>query len=191
MFIHFLHWRFPFYKVYYYSTDRICPFDTKDEPAIKLYRRKSDLAPKDIESFIDYSGERVQREFDRLYAEGAHLWLGSWQGKIAGICWTKYGIDKKDGYMLHDEQDSLILSCFVLPEFRGLSIYPIMIRNIANTLLKQGAGTIYIGSKTWNNISIRGIEKANFTFAGSVWELVIGRKKWIFRKNATADNIKR
>lgn len=62
----------------------------------------------------------------------------------------------------------LIGPCMTLPAARGRSIYPRVIQQIANDLIREDRGPVYIQTDTTNTASIRGMEKAGFTKCG-VW----------------------
>jgi len=187
MFVHVLKWRFPLSRNCVFCTQEIRPCREMGGLAIKRCRALSDLTPGELAPILEYAGEHTREAYAGLFANGAELWLGSWDGTAAGACWShRYGRETSDFFVPLRETDVRILFCFVFPAFRGRGIYPKMIRTMADTLLAEGAASIYIDCRSWNHASIRGIRKAEFYPFAEAWELAIGRKKWILRRTLQA-----
>lgn len=65
--------------------------------------------------------------------------------------------------------------CYTNPEYRGLSLYPHVINQIAKQVFKKNAKEVFIIVNKDNISSIKGIEKAHFKKYAS-----INTKRWLF-----------
>ncbi|MBN1764018.1 MAG: GNAT family N-acetyltransferase [Sedimentisphaerales bacterium] len=125
-------------------------------------------------------GDEMVREVNKLFSRGCELWMGQLDGKLAGICWSCSRKKRSDYFVPLEESDATILSCFVLPVFRGRKIYPSMLETMVNTLLSRDQiCNVYIDCKSWNTASIRGIQKAGFIPVGKAVRMVLFEHVWI------------
>ena len=183
MFYHFFRNRVPLYKSLIYCTNVFSKSRKVQELNIIRYSAISELSSQEIEPFVCHGGSGTLKEFEKISADGAELWLGCLNNQVAGICWSKFEKTRSDYFVPLDEKDATISSCFVFPKYRGKGIYPAMIGEIANTRISEGATSVYIDCKAWNTPSSRGIQKAGFCFLGDAWRISLGRWSYIFRRN--------
>ncbi|MBM9538451.1 GNAT family protein [Desulfobulbus alkaliphilus] len=126
---------------------------------------------------MDFSSEMVRR-----FSKKCELWLGYVDGNVAGICWSKSRARRYDYFIPLAEDESVITSCFVFPENRGKGIFPCMLESICRNLsIDKNIRNVYIDCKSWNYQSVRGIEKAGFTFIGKSIRLIIRGRIFILR----------
>lgn len=170
----------PVHKSLVYTKKEKSAFCTVPGLAIERFRLRSDIKPEIIDMLRTSRGNREIREVDKLFARGCELWLGSIKEEIAGFCWSQ-GNKVRDDYFIHlDKEDATILSCFVLPKYRGRSIYPTMLETIVTTLMNDDkVSNVYIDCKSWNIPSICGIQKAGFSFLGSAVRMILCGHVWI------------
>lgn len=120
------------------------------------------------------------RQMDKLFSKGCELWLGQLEGKTAGICWSNRQGRRDDYFVRLEETDATILSCFVFPTFRGKGIYPTMLEEMVNMLMRQDQiCKVYVDCKSWNTASSRGIQKAGFVSIGKAIRIVLFGHVWI------------
>ncbi len=132
---------------------------------------------KEIEAAWDY---RLVQEIEKLFSKDCELWLGRFEGRIVGICWSRSGQNRTDYFVGLEETDATILSCFVFPAFRGRGIFPAMLQTMVNMLMDHDqVSNVYIDCKSWNVPSIRGIQKAGFALIGSAVRMVLCGRVWI------------
>lgn len=140
--------------------------------SISRYTSLAEIDDASLRIFRETYGMRLVHECERLFLMGAHLWLGFWDGQVAGICWSRSGLTRSDYFVPLQESDATILSCFTFPPFRGRGIYPAMLRYIASTLKDdRGIRRIFIDCRSYNRPSLRGIEKAGFRRIGTAVRL--------------------
>jgi len=182
--LNFLLWKYPLYKNIIYCTDRIIKLPLNNDVIIRRCHDISELNDNELSAINNYLGEKFYEQYVALFDDGAELWLGTKAGSLAGACWSHWHKKETDHfYVPLKATDARILFCYVLPEHRGQSIYPKMIREISNTLISENAGKVFIDCKSWNHPSVRGIQKAGFKLYGSAWEFKIGSARWAFMNN--------
>ena len=146
------------------------------------YEARSAVDPNIISKLQMTRRPELIRELDKLFARGCELWLGVIEGEIVAICWSHSHKKRTDYFVALDEDDAMILSCFVFPQYRGRGIYPTMLETIVRTLKgNDQVSNVYIDCKSWNVPSIRGIQKAGFDFIGSAVRIVLCGRVWILQ----------
>lgn len=86
-------------------------------------------------------------------------------GAFGHISWVYHKGDPNRTLRLADGECE-IMFCLTLPEFRGLGLYPMALREIQQDLKRRGYRRCFICVEADNRASIRGIEKAGFAYAG-------------------------
>ncbi|HET6459784.1 MAG TPA: GNAT family N-acetyltransferase [Syntrophales bacterium] len=84
-------------------------------------------------------------------------------GVIGHISWIYYKNDPNRIIELRSDEGEVKYS-LTLPEFRGKGIYPEALREVQRYLKEKGYKMLYICTREDNVASVRGIEKAGFTF---------------------------
>jgi hypothetical protein len=95
------------------------------------------------------------------------------QGQLAGWGWIRKG-PLKYGNCELERSDCVIHKCRTLRPHRRHGVYVTLLVNLQNVLANRGVRRVYIGAKSFNEVSLRGIEKAGFRFVeecdlGSFW----------------------
>lgn len=88
-------------------------------------------------------------------------------GAIGHISWIYYKNDPNRIIELNDDEGEIKYS-LTLPQFRGKGIYPAALIKVQRYLKEHGYKRVYICVEHDNLPSIKGIEKAGFTFITSV-----------------------
>jgi hypothetical protein len=98
-----------------------------------------------------------------LYDGVTDCFVCKYDNAIAHISWIYY---KQNPNRILDLQvgEAEIKYSFTLPQFRGKGIYPVTLISIQRYLKKNGFTRIFICTKEDNYSSVKGIEKAGFTF---------------------------
>jgi RimJ/RimL family protein N-acetyltransferase len=86
---------------------------------------------------------------------------------IQHISWIYYRKDP-NRILLLKEREAEIKYCLTLAPFRGRGLYPRVLAAIAHFLRRRGFSRVFICVRADNHPSIRGIEKAGFTYAAQV-----------------------
>lgn len=167
--VYFCRQRAPVYQsvVFRKTTgERTCP----DVPGLTVIRYPDRGSVDDgvVQRIRVRGGSEMMEECERLFSRGCELWLG-WLGiDLAGLCWSRKGTHRTDYFVPLAEDDANILSCFVLPCFRGRGVYPAMLQTMAAVLMTQDrVKAVYIDCKSWNHPSVSGIVKAGFSRLGT------------------------
>ena len=103
------------------------------------------------------------------------------EGQFVGWGWVKFGPLKFGNCHLR-ESDCMIHRCRTLPQYRRRRIYTTLLIGLQNILKKEGFHRVYISAKSFNKISLKGIEKAGFEFVqeydpGSFWSRLLHHLK--------------
>lgn len=75
--------------------------------------------------------------------------------------------------LIHEPDAMVIGDCATRDSFRGLSIYPFMLQHVARSMFGK-VDKIYVLVSPGNAASVRGIEKAGFSFVCTISTIRIG-----------------
>jgi RimJ/RimL family protein N-acetyltransferase len=115
---------------------------------------------------------------DRLFEEGAILWVGRFKGQLANVGWSRTG-DRVRLWFFPLAPHWVVLSHFLtLPAFRGRGLYPHMMRHIVAELAAGGCNRFFIDCADWNLPSVQGIRKAGFKQIGYGLSRCSGQLVW-------------
>ena len=110
--------------------------------------------------------------------EGADVWIGRLDGRLATIAVTKTG-DKKPAYFFPLAPDCVVIShCITFRSCRGLGLYPASLVQIVDVLAKKGINRFYVDCADWNTPSINDIRHAGFQLIGQAIVSKSGRLIW-------------
>lgn len=137
-----------------------------------------------VQCIRDSGRSGMIEECERLFSRGCELWLG-WLGiDIAGMCWSRKGMARMDYFVPLATDDANILSCFVLPRFRGRGVYPAMLQTMVAVLMTQDhVKAVYIDCRSWNHSSVSGIVKAGFSRLGTAVRIDAIGRHWAVRNS--------
>lgn len=143
------------------------------QPRCQLEIRKG--SPKDISLLVDFPDETnevaVRERAKYFFDKGGELFLVFSEGKLVHIAHLCYypGIRETHPLEIHPiselkEDEVFIGFCQTHPEFRGKGIYPATLQHIVRYAVAQNKKRCFISSSPANLASIRGIERAGFSF---------------------------
>lgn len=131
-------------------------------------------SPEDIdlmEDMLSYMNEATVRKQIREYFDnGGELFLAFSGGKLVHIAWLHYcaGTDKVYPHVKIDKDEAFIGRCDTHPAFRGKNIYPVVLQHIVRYAATKNKHRCFITTAPTLVASIRGIEKAGFSFVGKL-----------------------
>jgi len=141
----------------------------KVSPKIKVHITEINF--NNLEYLKDFRGEEYINKFKKFLIEnqiGIYAWNNN---KVIGHAWAFICKEKRckvNRYIYIKEGEALIHFCNVKEEYRGKNIYPFMLTNLSNFLFTSDRlNKILIDTEKDNISSIKGIEKAGFTFIGT------------------------
>lgn len=172
--------KIPLYKsLVFYQNHHVHPMEA-DDLVIKRCRSVHDMERHVFEKLCLLSGDMADQLLDDGgLPPGKDVWLGLRSGNLVGVCWSSSRC-VSHYFVPLTACDSLLKAATVDFQYRGQGIYPVILTRVTNSLLEEGQHNIFIDCKMTNKASIRGIKKAGFIFAGSVWNLEVGSKRLIF-----------
>ena len=182
---------FDYRPVYLYAISS--PPECQVEARCPLEIRKG--APEDID-FIGSGRELVDtdpylRRLRRRFAMGAEPFLGISEGKLAHSSWLfrpPRVVETNVDLRLSPDQVH-IGACWTSTKFRGMNIYPTVLRHIQKYAFARGAKSVFIAAAPENIASTRGIEKAGFVRVKKVSGFVLFGRMWNYRWQASVENI--
>jgi RimJ/RimL family protein N-acetyltransferase len=81
------------------------------------------------------------------------------------------------GSLAFRDNEAYIMDCNTFFTFRGKNIYPVVLQRILKDLAAEKVGKVYIGCRTSNKASLKGIRKAGFSFVKTIRAVrLFGRK---------------
>ncbi len=119
---------------------------------------------------IEIDEVAVRYRVKHLLDNGGQMFLGLSKGEPVHIAWLFYypGISETPLHVELEPDEAYISSCHTHPEFRGNNIYPVVLQHILRHAAKENRKRCFISSNAANSASIRGIEKAGFSFVGRI-----------------------
>lgn len=101
-----------------------------------------------------------------MLSDGACLWVGYLDGKLASVIWTRTG-DKVKSYFFPMTASCVLISHVVtISEYRGHGLLPAMLIEIIHKFMDNGCSRFYIDCWDWNESSQRMIERVGFSLIG-------------------------
>ncbi|MDT8323989.1 MAG: GNAT family N-acetyltransferase, partial [Bacteroidota bacterium] len=115
------------------------------------------------------------KEFNAQYrarfSAGARALIASRHGTIVFSAWIAtrdLRIDELHFSWTLPAGDAAVYDCVTMPEHRGHGIYTGALRRLSGLLAEEGFRHLWIYAEEDNAASLRGIEKADFEFRGSI-----------------------
>lgn len=110
----------------------------------------------------DLKGKSYLRKFKKMLNMSDYGVFACINGKPIGYGWAKFENSRDYFYVI---KDCYLCRFFVTPKFRGLGVYPTLIRELLNIVYREkGIERFFIAVEHDNYPSIRGIEKVGFKF---------------------------
>lgn len=129
---------------------------------------------------------------DRLQDPDRICYVALKNGEVAGYGWVASGhlfLENVNHDFPLNEDECFIYSCYVSKASRGLGIYPAMLNKMLSDCKEKGYRNVFIGVSSSNKGSIRGIEKAGFTFSKRIGYLKMGKFQWWKNENSEASHL--
>ncbi len=118
-------------------------------------------------------------DFKEWFANKWTLRIGTIDGDLVVVSWTRSINNVGDYYFPITSKCRLIWQTTVMPAYRGLGIYPVMLQCLCEHYINEGVENIYIHSLDYNHSSNVGIQKAGFRLIGiGVRTRIKGRTIW-------------
>ncbi len=102
-----------------------------------------------------------------IYDRVKDFFIYNQNGVIGHISWVYYKDDPNRILNLHDDEGEIKYS-LTLPQFRGRGVYPTVLMAVQKYLKEQGYKRLFICTRQENLSSVRGIEKAGFSFVRKI-----------------------
>lgn len=163
----FVFWR---RTLYFYGISGVP--QTVLEPRCPLEIRKG--STEDVGLIVDMLKDRdesaVRRRVKFLFDNGGEMFLAFNEGRLAHISWLLYhpGIGESYFNVKLKPDEAYISSVYTPPEFRGRNIYPVVLQHIMRYVAEKNKKRCFITTGPTHVASIKGIEKAGFSFAGKL-----------------------
>jgi hypothetical protein len=115
------------------------------------------------DDYEKFRGKQLALTDSELLKTGKDYFLGVYQSDtFVGWGWIKIGPLTYGNCQL-TSKDCLIHKCRTLPRHRGKKVYTTALVDIQLKMAEMGFLRAVIGAKSFNKMSIKGIEKAGFT----------------------------
>lgn len=104
-------------------------------------------------------------EVDERLASGRRAYVIQGPPGVVAYGWVTRGeeqIAEVEGRIRVAPDEAYIWDCATLPPFRGLGLYPTLLRAIARDLADEGVAWVWIAARADNAPSLRGFEKAGY-----------------------------
>ncbi|MBA7696966.1 hypothetical protein ES703_105624 [subsurface metagenome] len=145
---------------------------TQLRPRCSLEIRKG--SPEDTNlmvKMLDYMDQTtVRKQQRRLFDNGGKVFLAFSEGKLVHIGWLFCSpLIHEPSFSVRINQDEAYIGrCDTHPDFRGKNIYPAVLQHIITHAVGKNRKRCFVATIPTNLASIRGIEKAGFSFVGKM-----------------------
>jgi hypothetical protein len=109
--------------------------------------------------------------YRQRFAEGGQALIGSNGSEIVFSAWVQRKnlcIDELAWRWSIPESDAVVFDVVTMDGWRGRGIYPEALRRLGGLLAEQGVHHLWIYAEEENGASLRGIEKAQFEYHGTI-----------------------
>lgn len=149
-------------------------FILPDKCSISDYHSRSDIPANVMDRYFQYVGkESTEFQIEERFKKRAILWIFSVDNNPAGFVWSITGTMMEPYFVPLAPHDSVLFDAVTFPEYRGKSVYPLLLCSVASRLLNGGSARVFGHAEEWNLPSIRGLQKANFISIGKARKLCI------------------
>jgi ribosomal protein S18 acetylase RimI-like enzyme len=126
-----------------------------------------------------------RRLFQARLERDEHLWTAQQEKKILSYCWTTCDpveIGEVRRIISPRDDEIYLYDAFTFPEYRGLNLYPALLRHILEHSRQQGLRRALIFVLSDNVASIRGVQKAGFReFQRVTYCHFLGFSRYLYR----------
>jgi GNAT superfamily N-acetyltransferase len=115
--------------------------------------------------------ESVVREKLKNYLDsGGEMFLAFSECKLVHVAWLFCNPKISEGhfFVTIKNDEAYIGRCDTHPEFRGKNIYPVILQHLISRASRRNKKRCFVATIPTNLASIRGIEKAGFSFVGKM-----------------------
>lgn len=106
------------------------------------------------------------KQFKERLEKGDKPYLGFSGKTLAHVAWLchrpQVEMGEIWGSLAFRDNEAYIMDCNTFFTFRGKNIYPVVLQRILKDLAAEKVGKVYIGCRTSNKASLKGIRKAGF-----------------------------
>lgn len=137
--------------------------------SIKRLESQTDLTSSDFEQVTSFWNPRLaMANMRERFERGAVLWVIKSGESVAGYGWTLRGGSIDPYYFPLGADDIHLFDFYVVPEFRGRGINPVLVGSILSEMVKTCDGRAFIESAEWNTNQILSLRKTPFRILGRV-----------------------
>jgi GNAT superfamily N-acetyltransferase len=130
-------------------------------------RSESELSRQDLETMINvWNRILALRNIKERFAKGASLWLIKSEEQLAGYGWTLRGNAIAPYHFPIAADDVQLFDFYVVPRFRGGTIFWILMNSILRALKAEGAMRAYGEAAEWNHASLASFKLTRFRRLG-------------------------
>ena len=108
--------------------------------------------------------QMVRERFER----GASLWLVESDNQLAGFGWTLEGRAIEPFYFPLGKMDVQLFDFYIVPEFRGQTLYWLLMNRILCTLAAEGSSRAFADSHEWNRAQLAAFQMTPLRALGAV-----------------------
>jgi len=112
----------------------------------------------------------VRKGVKRWFDSGGEVFLAFSEAKLVHVAWLHYcpGVREVYPHVKIEKDEAYIGQCDTHPEFRGKNIYPVALQHISGYAVSRNKKRCFITTTPKHVASIKGIEKAGFSFVGKL-----------------------
>jgi len=116
---------------------------------------------------IDSNPSLAKKRLTERFEQGASLYLFKAEGKLAGYGWTLVGRTVEPHFFPLNANDVHLFDFFVLPEFRGRRINPLLVNHILKEMALEKKTRAFIEAAEWNHPQLASLARTPFRPIGT------------------------
>ena len=158
------------------SEQRSLQADLPSSVTIERKRSKTELSGQDLQQIVNrWNPKLACRNIDERFGQGASLWLIKSKDELAGYGWTLKGHTIEPHYFLFGQNDVHLFDFYVLPQYRGQGMNPVLVTHILRNMAAEVGGRAFIEAAEWNRQQLSSLEKTPFRRLGRARKLTMFR----------------
>jgi len=153
-----------------------------DSARVDQKRAASELGEADRQLITEFWNPEVsRRNLDERFSQGASLWLLKCGDELRGYVWTLRGGTIEPYYFPLGANDFHFFDLWVFPEYRGWSMIPLLVKEVARRLAAEGGSRAFCEVAEWNQASLFFQRLTGFRRLGCARKLTLFGRTLVWR----------
>lgn len=151
------------------SSRKLRPMNAPAGCSVRRIRSLAELGSDRFRAITGFWNPTLaQQNIRERFERGASLWLVESDRQLAGFGWTLEGSAIEPYYFPLGAKDVQLFDFYIVPEFRGRTLYWLLTNHILCTLAAEGWSRAFADTHEWNRRQLAAFQMTPFRALGSV-----------------------